>query len=53
MKFKDSGLIGIPVAIVVGKDAAAQKVEYMDRKASTKEVLDITEAVMRIAGTLK
>lgn len=52
VKFKDFGLIGIPVAIVVGKDATAQKVEYMDRKASTKEVLDITEAVMRIAGTL-
>lgn len=50
VKFKDSGLIGIPVALVVGKVAAEQKVEYMDRRAGTKEVIDISEAVARVSG---
>ncbi|MNO15063.1 Proline--tRNA ligase [compost metagenome] len=50
VKFKDSSLMGIPVAIVVGKAAAEQKVEYMDRRSNSKEVIDITEAVARIAS---
>ncbi|MGN7760155.1 proline--tRNA ligase [Paenibacillus sp. 22594] len=50
VKFKDSSLMGIPVAIVVGKDAGEQKVEYMDRRLGSKEVMDITEAVSRIAS---
>ncbi|MEK3684750.1 proline--tRNA ligase [Paenibacillus sp. FSL R10-2736] len=50
VKFKDSGLIGIPVALVVGKGAAEQKVEYMDRRAGTKEMIDISEAVARVSG---
>lgn len=50
VKFKDAGLIGIPVAIVVGKGAAEQEVEFMDRRAGTKEVVDITEAVARVSG---
>ncbi|ASA21723.1 proline--tRNA ligase [Paenibacillus donghaensis] len=48
VKFKDSGLIGIPVSLIVGKDAAMQKVQYMSRLTNTKEVLDISEAIMRI-----
>lgn len=50
VKFKDSGLIGIPVTLVVGKDAGAQRVEYLDRKEGTKEVISIAEAVLRIAA---
>lgn len=50
VKFKDSLLIGIPVTLVVGKDAAEQKVEYLDRKSNTKEVIDITEAISRITA---
>lgn len=48
VKFKDSGLIGIPVALVIGKAAAEHKVEYLDRRAGTKEVIDIAEAVVRV-----
>lgn len=50
VKFKDSSLIGIPVAIVVGKDAGEHKVEYMDRRLGSKEVMDIAEAVSRVAS---
>lgn len=48
VKFKDSALIGIPVAIVVGKDAAQGKVEFMDRRGNTKEILDTAEAIARV-----
>ncbi|WP_379151921.1 proline--tRNA ligase [Paenibacillus sp. sgz5001063] len=48
VKFKDSSLIGIPVAIIVGKAAGENKVEYMDRRSNSKELMDITEAVSRI-----
>ncbi|WNS45008.1 proline--tRNA ligase [Paenibacillus sp. MMS20-IR301] len=50
VKFKDAGLIGIPVALVVGKGSAEGKLEYMDRRAGTKEVIDIEEAVARVRG---
>lgn len=50
VKFKDAGLIGIPVALVVGKLAAEQRVEYMDRRTGNKEVIDISEAVLRVSG---
>ncbi|OKP84731.1 proline--tRNA ligase [Paenibacillus helianthi] len=50
VKFKDSSLIGIPVAIVVGKDAGEHKVEYMDRRLGSKEVMDIAEALSRVAS---
>lgn len=50
IKFKDAGLMGIPVALVVGKLAAEQRVEYMDRRTGNKEVIDIGEAVLRVSG---
>ncbi|MNC56440.1 Proline--tRNA ligase [compost metagenome] len=50
VKFKDSALMGLPVAIVVGKAAAERKVEYMDRRSECKEVIGITEAVLRITS---
>ncbi|KWX70045.1 proline--tRNA ligase [Paenibacillus jilunlii] len=50
VKFKDSALMGIPVAIVVGKAAAGGKVEYLDRRSDSKEVIDITEAVSRVTS---
>ncbi|MEK5031937.1 proline--tRNA ligase [Paenibacillus sp. FSL R7-0302] len=50
VKFKDAGLIGIPVALVVGKLAAEQRVEYMDRRTGNKEVIDIGEAVLRVSS---
>ncbi|MBW4080453.1 proline--tRNA ligase [Paenibacillus sp. S150] len=50
VKFKDSSLLGIPVAIVVGKAAALHQVEYVDRRCSSKEVIGIAEAVSRAAS---
>lgn len=50
VKFKDAGLMGTPVALVVGKLAAEQKVEYMDRRKGNKEVMDMAEAVLRVSG---
>lgn len=50
VKFKDAGLIGIPVVLVVGKSAGEDKVEYWDRKSGTKEVITSAEAVSRVAG---
>lgn len=49
VKFKDAGLIGIPVALVVGKLAAEQRIEYMDRRTGNKEVIDMGEAVLRVS----
>lgn len=49
VKFKDSSLIGIPVTLVVGKEAAQGRVEYLERaSAAGKEVLEKLEAVSRI-----
>ncbi|MDQ0493403.1 prolyl-tRNA synthetase [Paenibacillus brasilensis] len=45
---KDSDLIGIPVRIVVGKDAEHGKIEWIERGASNKETIHITEASKRI-----
>lgn len=50
VKFKDSALLGIPVTIVVGKASAEQKVEYIDRRSNSKEVIGLTEAVSRITS---
>lgn len=50
VKFKDSDLIGIPVTLVVGKDATAQRIEYKDRKGQAKEVITTDEAIKRITG---
>ncbi|WP_342478251.1 proline--tRNA ligase [Paenibacillus sp. FSL H7-0350] len=50
VKFKDAGLMGIPVALVVGKLAAEQRVEYMDRRTGNKEVIDMSEAVLRVSS---
>ncbi|MNC50220.1 Proline--tRNA ligase [compost metagenome] len=48
VKFKDSSLIGIPLSIVVGKEASQGRVEYLERNTAEKEVLEIMEAVSRI-----
>ncbi|CAM4228737.1 proline--tRNA ligase [Paenibacillus typhae] len=53
VKFKDAGLIGIPVVLVVGKSAGEGKVEYWDRKSGTKEIISNAEVVSRIAGGMR
>lgn len=39
VKFKDSDLVGIPVRIVVGKDAEHGKIELVERRTSNKETI--------------
>ncbi|WP_226000615.1 proline--tRNA ligase [Paenibacillus sp. BJ-4] len=48
VKFKDSDLIGIPVRIVVGKDAEHGKIEWVERGASNKETIHVKETSKRI-----
>ena len=45
VKFKDADLIGIPVAITVGRDAADGKVEYKLRADGEKQSLTVQEAI--------
>ncbi|AIQ53058.1 proline--tRNA ligase [Paenibacillus sp. FSL R7-0331] len=52
VKFKDAGLIGIPVVLVIGKAAGEGKVEFWDRKSGTKEIVSSAEAVSRVRGKL-
>jgi prolyl-tRNA synthetase len=47
-KFKDADLVGIPLRIVVGRDAGERKVEWSVRAdTSNKEGLDANEAMER------
>lgn len=48
VKFKDSDLVGIPVRIVVGKDAGHGKIELVDRRTSNKETIHIKDVERRI-----
>ena len=49
-KFKDADLIGIPMRIVVGRDAAEDQVEWSPRtdEYGTKEVIASSEALARV-----
>lgn len=47
VKFKDADLIGIPVRITVGRDAAEGKVEYKLRREADKEILPVEEALQK------
>ncbi len=46
-KFKDADLVGIPLRIVVGRDAADRKVEWALREGGDKESLGADEAIER------
>ena len=43
VKFKDADLIGIPVRIVVGKDAKEGKVEVIKRTKNIREVVLVSD----------
>jgi len=43
VKFKDADLIGIPLRIVVGKDAVDENVEFINRYIDEKKVINKTE----------
>ncbi|MCL4142671.1 UNVERIFIED_CONTAM: hypothetical protein GTU68_045830 [Idotea baltica] len=51
-KFKDADLIGIPLRIVVGRDAADRKVEWNDRRDEDNEVMDVAAAIERVKATV-
>ena len=48
-KLKDADLVGIPVRIVVGRDAAERKVEWKARAEATASLLTAAEALARLA----
>ncbi|MFC5700230.1 proline--tRNA ligase [Cohnella faecalis] len=48
VKFKDSDLIGIPIRIIIGKDAEYGNVEFVERRNLKKESISIHDAVARI-----
>ncbi|WP_150268087.1 proline--tRNA ligase [Paenibacillus tepidiphilus] len=50
VKFKDAGLIGIPVTVTVGKAAASRQVEWKSRRGGDKELIGLDEAFARIAA---
>ena len=46
-KFKDADLVGIPLRLVIGRDAAERKVEWNPRRGDDKDVLEFDEALER------
>lgn len=52
VKFKDADLIGIPIRITVGRDAADGRVEYKMRRDADKISLTAEEAVAKAAETV-
>lgn len=48
VKFKDSDLIGIPLRVVIGKDAVQGRVEFVERKSGLKEIVTFETACERI-----
>lgn len=53
VKFKDADLIGIPIRIVVGKDAAQGRVEWIERGSPKRETVPIDEALERLAASFR
>lgn len=47
VKFKDADLIGIPVRITVGRDAADGNVEYKLRREEDKEIMPVDDAIKK------
>ncbi|MDD6190828.1 MAG: proline--tRNA ligase [Firmicutes bacterium] len=52
VKFKDADLIGIPIRITVGRDAADGRVEYKMRRDADKISLTAEEAVAKATETV-
>jgi prolyl-tRNA synthetase len=51
-KFKDADLIGIPMRIVVGRDAANGNVEWKPRTGGETEVITADEAIQRVKAAM-
>ncbi len=48
VKFKDADLIGIPIRVIIGKDAKDGKVEFSNRLEGTKDLVDLSKVLERI-----
>jgi len=46
-KFKDADLVGIPLRLVIGRDAAERRIEWNPRRGVDKDVLGFDEALER------
>jgi prolyl-tRNA synthetase len=53
VKFKDSDLIGIPIRIVVGKQAGEGLVEIKERGQAAAEVIGYEDVVTHVLGRMK
>ncbi len=52
-KFKDADLVGIPLRVVVGRDAADRKVEWKPRTGGETEVIAADDVLGRIQAALE
>ncbi|MFT5284845.1 MAG: prolyl-tRNA synthetase [Planctomycetota bacterium] len=52
-KFKDADLVGIPLRLVVGRDAVDRKVEWNPRQGDEKDVLSFEDALARATQFVK
>ncbi|MVP01218.1 proline--tRNA ligase [Paenibacillus lutrae] len=48
VKFKDSDLMGLPVRIIIGRDAEQGMVELVERKMNKKELIDKDAVLKRV-----
>ncbi|RMH02584.1 MAG: proline--tRNA ligase [Planctomycetota bacterium] len=51
-KFKDADLVGVPLRIVVGRDAGERRVEWSRRGEEGREVVAVEEALARVRAAL-
>jgi len=51
-KFKDADLVGIPLRIVVGRDAAEDLIEWQPRASDEREVIKTAEALERVRAAV-
>ncbi len=52
-KFKDADLIGIPLRLVVGRDASDRKVEWNRRDEEGSEVMEVEAALERVRAAVR
>jgi prolyl-tRNA synthetase len=51
-KFKDADLVGIPLRVVVGRDAAERMVEYGTRTSEGRDKVSLEEAIEKIKAAI-
>ena len=51
-KFKDADLIGVPLRVVVGRDAKDRKVEWKPRSGGETEVMSADDVVSRVRAAI-